>query len=478
MHARGRSGIRARAAAPLAILGAVWTLGACRTSYALAPPVVPRSATVAAALGPEVDTSTMDRKLLFGYQGWFGCPDDGSPLGRWEHWFRRGAPASAATVRVDLWPDVSELDDDERCRTPLRHADGSSAAVYSAYNPKTVERHFRWMKEYALAGVFLQRFVAGLAAADLRGFRDAVLHNVRVGAERHGRVFALMYDISGQPREGLVEALERDWKYLVDTLEITRSPRYLHHRGRPVLAIWGFGFTDRSATPEQAAELIEFFKSHEDPRYRVTLVGGVPSRWRSRNRDSLRDRRWERVYRSFDVLSPWTVGRFRDNATADRFYRKEIGQDLEKTRSLSIEYLPVIFPGFSWHNLKGQPPLNQIPRRGGRFYWRQVQNALRAGCTMLYGAMFDEVDEGTAIYKLAARAAQAPADAAFVTLDADREDVPNDWYLRLAGEAQRLLQGEPLPAAELPFALPGTPRPRRRRSSRLSRPPGRAPRSR
>ena len=57
----------------------------------------------------QVDATTIHRKLLFGYQGWFGCPGDGSPLGAWEHWFRRGAPASADTLRVDMWPDVSEL---------------------------------------------------------------------------------------------------------------------------------------------------------------------------------------------------------------------------------------------------------------------------------------------------------------------------------------------------------------------------------
>jgi hypothetical protein len=125
-----------------------------------------------------------------------------------------------------------------------------------------------------------------------------------------------------------------------------------------------------------------------------------------------------------------------------------------ETRRLGKDYLPVIFPGFSWHNLKGTPPLNQVPRRAGRFYWRQVQNAVRLGSTMLYGAMFDEVDEGTAMFKLTETAQAAPVETRFLTLDADGEAVPKDWYLRLAGEAQRVLDGAPIARQDLPLALP------------------------
>jgi hypothetical protein len=84
-------------------------------------------------------------------------------------------------------------------------------------------------------------------------------------------------------------------------------------------------------------------------------------------------------------------------------------------------------------------PFNPIPRRGGRFYWQQVERALGAGSTMLYGAMFDEVDEGTAMFKVAATRREAPADVPTVTMDVDGESLPSDWYLRLAREAQRRL---------------------------------------
>ena len=387
-----------------------------------------------------VDATTLDRKLLFGYQGWFGCPEDGSPLGAWEHWFRRGEQANAANVRVDMWPDVSELAPDERCATPLTLPGGQKAELYSAYNPTTVDRHFHWMQEYDLAGVFLQRFTVRLDNPAVLGFRDAVARNVQSAAESHGRVFAIMYDISGHPRESVTNAVKRDWVYAVDTLRVTESPRYLHHRGRPLLAIWGFGFLDRSPTPEQAAELIEFFKNNPNPRYRVTLLGGVPARWRTRTRDSQPDPKWARVYRSFDIVSPWTIGRFRDTQGIDRFYADEVTKDLVETRRLGLEYMPVVYPGFSWHNMNRTAPFNPIPRRGGRFYWRQVERALRAGNTMMYGAMFDEVDEGTAMFKVAASARDAPTEIPVVTLDVDGEPLPSDWYLRLAREAQKKLR--------------------------------------
>jgi hypothetical protein len=385
------------------------------------PPAVTRPASA-------VDATTLDGKLMFGYQGWFGCPGDGSPLNSWEHWFRRGA-ATAAT----------ELPEGERCQTELTLPDGQRAQLYSAYNPRTVDRHFAWLQQYELPGVFLQRFTVRLDETSVRGFRDGVAGNVRTAAETHGRVFAIMYDITGQPRETVVEAVERDWAYLVDTLRITESPQYLRHHGRPVLALWGLGFRDRAPTPEQAAKLIDFFQNNRDERYRVTLVGGIPSRWRTLSRDSRTEEAWTEVYRSFDILSPWTVGRFRDDESIDRFYRDEVAPDLIETRRLGLGYMPVVFPGFSWHNMNPTAPSNPIPRRGGRFFWHQIEQALQAGATMLYGAMFDEVDEGTAMFKLAPTRDSVPAGVPIVTLDADGEQLPSDWYLQLARQAQQRL---------------------------------------
>lgn len=393
------------------------------------------SAQNVSAARPVIDPSTMNHKLLLGYQGWFACPGDGSPPGCWLHWFRKNNPV-AANATVDFWPDVSELDADELFPTHLKLPDGSPAKVYSAFTPKTVARHFQWLREHDLDGVFLQRFTSELSDPAFFALRNRVAENVRAGAETNGRVFAVMYDISGQPTNTLIRALTNDWKFLTEKMRLTESTNYLRHHGKPVVALWGFGFAGRPDAPAQALAAIHFFKAAG-----CTVVGGVPAHWRTLNRDAQTNAAWAEAFRSFDVISAWSVGRYADDAGADDFSKNVIAPDLAAVTSAGGEYMPVIFPGFSWHNLNGGA-VNEIPRRGGVFYWRQVFNAVNAGCPILYGAMFDELDEGTAMFKLAPTKAQLPASGKFVPLDADGVNLPADWYLRLANEAGKMLRGE------------------------------------
>jgi hypothetical protein len=378
-----------------------------------------------------------------GYQGWFLCPGDGSPPDRWVHWFKGQSPV-ASELAVEMWPDLSELGAGELFDTGLSFGDGQTARLYSAWTEATVVRHFQWMKEAGIDGVLVQRFVSELSDPAFLAYRDRVLENARAGAEQHGRVFAVMYDISGTSEATLVDALKNDWAHLENTLGVTQSPRYLRHAGKPLLAIWGLGFSDRPGTAAQAAEIVQHFSD-------VTLLGGVPTHWRTLGSDSKTDPAWAGVYRSFDLLSPWLVGRFADEAGADSALAQFIVPDLAETQTLGIGYVPVTFPGFSWKNLTGGP-LNQIPRNGGKFYWHQVHNAISAGSTMLYTAMFDEVDEATAMFKVAPSAAEVPEQGSFLTLDADGQALPSDWYLRLGGAASQMLRGEIPLSSTIPIA--------------------------
>jgi hypothetical protein len=308
--------------------------------------------------------------------------------------------------------------------------------LFSSQNARTVARHFAWMRDAGIDGASLGRFTVGTRGGATLTELDNVVRNVKAGAEAAGRVFFIWYDVTSHPAETLVEDIKRDWRHLVDDLRITDSPAHLYHKGRPFVGVWGMGAGDRPGTPEQWLEILRFFRDNPDPRYRATLlVGGIPD-WRT-------NPTWGAAFREVDVVSPWTVGAYGDDAGADAFLHNVIEPDLAECAARGIDYLPVAFPGFSWHNLQdGTSPVNALPRRAGRFYWHQIHNIVAAGATTLFTAMFDEVDEGTAILKAAPSQALTPTSGEWLTLDADGERLPSDWYLKLAGAGGKMLRGQ------------------------------------
>jgi hypothetical protein len=87
--------------------------------------------------------------------------------------------------------------------------------------------------------------------------------------------------------------------------------------------------------------------------------------------------------------------------------------------------------------MKGAP-LDAIPRLQGRFFWSQITAAKNVGADMLYVAMFDEVDEGTAIFKATNSPPIGPGEnVKFLTY----EGLPSDHYLRLTDLAGQVIRG-------------------------------------
>ncbi|HLK65861.1 MAG TPA: glycoside hydrolase family 71/99-like protein [Bryobacteraceae bacterium] len=398
-------------------------------------------------LAGAVDPTTLDNKVLIGYQGWFTCPEDGSA--RWTHW-SHGTPAPD-TLTVELFPDLQELGPDERCPVPGMTIAGKPAYLFSSRNPKTVARHFAWMRQYGLDGVLVQRFVGLIPTMEADG--DVVLKNVMAAAQESGRTFAIEYDISGADPATFAQTIQNDWQHLVHKLHVTSHPRYQHHNGKPLLSVWGIGLNDGNnhppADPQTARELIEWFQSKAPVECRVTYMGGVSSHWATLNGDSRTDPAWAEVYASMDVVQPWNVGRYRMDSV-DRWKQEVLASDVKLAADHHQLYMPVIFPGFSWSNLKPGAAPNQIPRLRGEFFWRQAYNAKMAGAKVLKIAMFDEVDEGTAIFKVVSHRDQAPEQGYWLTLDADGADLPSDWYLHLAGEITKMFHGEIAPDPKLP----------------------------
>jgi hypothetical protein len=385
---------------------------------------------------PGIDCTTLTGKVMCGYQGWFSAEGDGDGKG-WSHYGSRGAFAPGH-CGIDLWPDVSELGADEKYPTAFRHADGSAADVFSSYNPTTVLRHFHWMQQYGIDGVFVQRFaIETFNPVNLRHC-NVVLDSCRQGANEYGRAYAVMYDLSGLGAGQMNRVIE-DWKTLVDRMALGRDDKdkaYLHHGGKPVVAVWGIGFNDgRKYMLAECRSLIDFLK--HDPKYGgCTVMLGVPTGWRTLDRDAVADKSLHDVILAGDIVSPWTIGRFNSPEKATRFARERWKPDIDWCKQHGKEYLPVVFPGFSWHNLNPNSKLDAIPRLKGQFLWTQYVEAKNSGATAIYQAMFDEMNEGTAIFKCTN---DPPiGESQFVTY----EGLPSDYYLWLAGMGGKLIRGE------------------------------------
>ena len=83
--------------------------------------------------------------------------------------------------------------------------------------------------------------------------------------------------------------------------------------------------------------------------------------------------------------------------------------------------------------MKG-PSSVSIPRQGGKFFRKQFQASARAGSTSAYVAMFDEMDEGTAVFKCTN---QPPiGKSPFETFDG----LSSDHYLKLCRDGRRMIR--------------------------------------
>jgi hypothetical protein len=425
----------------IAIAGAlsVLTILVSHSVAASDPPSPPHADSAATA----VNAASLRGKIMCGYQGWFRCPGDAADLG-WVHWSRDSRRIAPETLTFEMWPDVREYSPAERFAAPgFTHSNGSQAELYSSDNAATVHRHFEWMRDYGIDGAWLQRFVVGLPGAPVSVMfpsSSRVLEHVRTASKQTGRVWAISYDIAAMPTEQIFDKLTSDWRMLVDR-QITEDPQYLHENGRPVVQIWGFYFGNahNRMTAELGNKLVDFF--HTPGRYSAFLVGGGDWDWR-RNPDAA----WQSLLRRFDAYAPWNIGNYTKDAAGNKHAATHYwADDRRECEQHNMLWLPVVYPGFSWDNLQRlSPGASNIERRGGRFLWEQFHELSKLGADTVYVAMFDEVDEGTAIFKVTS---EMPVQGHFVGY----EGLPSDWYLRLVGEGGRLLKQKlPVPA-EIPI---------------------------
>jgi hypothetical protein len=325
-----------------------------------------------------------------------------------------------------MWPEMS----DYRKQYPAGKytlPGGAHATLYSPMDYQTVLRHFQWMRQYGLDGVWLQRFVVDLPGGpEQREYRsmEVVRAHVQQACAETDRVWALAYDLAAMPTDRIFNTLTSDWESLT-AKGILDDPHYLYHDGKPVLLIWGFYSHDSHnlMTPALGNRFIDYFKDKG-----IYLVGGAGWWW---YRDT--DPQWRAMYRRLDTICGWNVGNWRVDDKGKRWADiTNYAAGKAAAEGAGIHYLPIVYPGYSWS--KSTPGnFNLLPRLGGEFYWKQWVALRQAGYKTAYLAMFDEVDEGTAIYKVTNT---PPGQGHFVTCDG----YPSDWYLRLAGAGCRMLR--------------------------------------
>lgn len=250
--------------------------------------------------------------------------------------------------------------------------------------------------------------------------------------QNHGLKFFIQYDTSDWanfPTELVPDILNLRANGIFD------SATYARQNNKPVLSLWGFGFTNRPDDQVAALSIVTQLKN-----LGFYIIGGVPGNWRTGDSDSKPN--YIDVYRAFDMIQPWSIGRFRTIPDAIN-YQSRMADDLADCNSRRVDYQPVVYPGFAWSNWMQPPsPPNVIPRLHGDFMWQQFVNVRNLSITNVYVAMLDEYDEGTAIGKAAENVSMIPNNQYFLTLDADGVRVSSDFYLRLTKDGNRMIKGQ------------------------------------
>lgn len=115
----------------------------------------------------------------------------------------------------------------------------------------------------------------------------------------------------------------------------------------------GFGFDNAGHTPALVRAITNFFRSSTPGG--VYLFAGTPAHWRTAESDADRNSEFLDVWlNEFDAISPWTVGRYKNEQDAFQFAESKMKGDMELIKRRNeegnhrkIDYIPVVLPGGS-----------------------------------------------------------------------------------------------------------------------------------
>ncbi|MCL2762112.1 MAG: hypothetical protein FWD36_02745 [Treponema sp.] len=401
------------------------------------------------AFAPSTSLNNMIGKGITGYQAWFRAPTN-----NWHHWSSAGGIPGPGNVNVEIWPTGMEeylANGATLHNTNFQMHDGSAARLFNSHDEAVIRTQLRWMRDAGIDGAAPQRFFGDTATVDT-GNMPNHLTRIRDAAQEYGRIFYVMYDMSGAGLNGnpdqnaVIRRMQLDWVYNIERKGLVSSPNYAKAEGKPVVCIWGvhaIETTDngRYITVEATIELVNWFRNRG-----YYVIGGIPddSWW-------TRTGRGREMYALFDMISPWYVGRGVSGIISSR-----LGNELTFCRNnlrswagnQTISFMPVVWPGFAWTNMNtnsGQP--NATPRDGGQHVWTQIQGYLNHSSNSnndiksIYFAMFDEYDETTNWMKGGVDFFDIPLNQYFQTHSADGLWLSSDYFMRIAKASVDALKG-------------------------------------
>lgn len=433
MHRRGRrwyacpKGIARRY---LALLASLVVFVVARRAVAATPYTPGPYTGPTYAGGTPVDSSSLDGKLVCGYQGWYGAPGDEDNLG-WSHWSSSGNSLTTATLQIDPWPDMSEYTAAEQFQVPgFTYPGGAPALLFSSDEARTLLRHFQWMEAWNIDGVASQRFLVSLPNLPL----DRILSNIRLAANETGRVYYVEYDMSGMTEADIVSTMTSDWQFLVDTMKITSDTRYLHHNGLPVVGIFGFYPSRFSSTT--ANSILDIFGTAGP--YQAFVQGAGDWTWRTSWTSD-----WVTMLYRMGAWQPWNEGN--ETGGNPNYAQTDYwSADQSQLQAQHVMYIPELYPGSSSVNRDHTAPGTGLPRLAGQVLWNQFVTATNLGAASTFLGMFDEVSEGTQIVKVTnSPPTQSPYTITY-------EGMPSDAYLCFTSQGSQMLKGKIPSSTPLP----------------------------
>jgi hypothetical protein len=371
----------------------------------------------------KVDASTILGKVVCGYQGWFRTPGDDVDTG-WEHYIPDwGGEMKPAKIAIDMWPDMTEFTPAEQHAAPgFTNPDGSQATLFSSKCWRTVLRHFQWMQAWGIDGAALQRNADDLLDPDPEYLRD--LSYMRSAANLTGRCYYIEYALKIPTKAADLPAIAEDWRMLNEVMHITEDPAYLHEGGKPVVGVYGF-YPSQIDSPETGSAVLDIFQKGPHPAF---VAGAGLWAWRTSLSPSWKDL----IYR-MGSYQPWNTGNAQGPAGPNTDYWAADKADLEKH---GVIYQPELYPGGSDDNRSHRSSHgNHNARNKGSFFWSQFVTAAGIGAKWAFVGMFDEMDEGTEIFKVTSA---PPSQAYFIGY----EGLPSDCYLCFTQEGGKMMRKE------------------------------------